>query len=240
MSEPPSTAVPGQGVVSAPARGEHRAFVRVVHSINLLAFGALAASGFVILLAHPRLYWGETGYFNEPALIDLPLPVVLGHSGWGRSLHFLSAWVLVINGLVYIGAGLTSGHFRRFLPTREQLRPRGIGRDLREHLTLRVPASTLAGEYNLLQKLSYAAVVFALFPLILLTGITMSPAITASWPWLFDLFDGRQSARTIHFIVAALLVLFTVAHVLQAFLLIRNGYRPGMMAWRRFQEPGGR
>src|SRR5215831_7012113 len=92
------------------------AAVRVTHWINALSFLFLLVSGVAILLAHPRLYWGETGSLGTPSLIDLPLPFVLvGQSGWGRSMHFLAAWVSVLNGLVYAITGLATRHFRRSL-----------------------------------------------------------------------------------------------------------------------------
>lgn len=92
----------------------HTAIVRIAHWINAAAFFGLVVSGVAILLAHPRLYWGETGAVGSPSLIDLPLPFMLtGQSGWGRSLHFLSAWVAVLNGLVYLG-GFRSGPLRGY------------------------------------------------------------------------------------------------------------------------------
>ncbi len=89
----------------------HTALVRVTHWINTLAFAALVISGAAILVAHPRFYWGETGAFGSPAWLELPLPVNLDQSGWGRSLHFLSAWVCVLNGGVYLLGGLVSREF---------------------------------------------------------------------------------------------------------------------------------
>lgn len=92
----------------------HAAIVRVTHWINVAAFFGLVASGVAILLAHPRLYWGETGAVGAPSLMDLPLPFTLtGQSGWGRSLHFLSAWVAVLNSLVYL-SGFRSGALRGY------------------------------------------------------------------------------------------------------------------------------
>jgi len=92
----------------------HTVIVRVAHWVNAGAFFGLVVSGVAILLAHPRLYWGETGAVGAPSLIDLPLPFLLtGQSGWGRSLHFLSAWVAVLNGLVYI-AGVRQGVLRGY------------------------------------------------------------------------------------------------------------------------------
>src|SRR5208283_5796524 len=92
----------------------HSATVRITHWINSLSFFGLLVSGIAILLAHPRLYWGETGSVGTPSLVDLPLPFVLeGQSGWGRYLHFLSAWVCVLTGLSYVLSGILSQHFRR-------------------------------------------------------------------------------------------------------------------------------
>src|SRR5499427_2018941 len=91
----------------------HSSVVRITHWFNFLAFLALLASGVAILIAHPRLYWGETGAFGSRALIELPLPLNLDQSGWGRSLHFLSAWICVLNGTVYVGSGLISRRFTR-------------------------------------------------------------------------------------------------------------------------------
>src|SRR5436190_16526856 len=90
----------------------HPALVRITHWINSLVFLALVTSGAAILLAHPRLYWGETGAFGSPALLELPLSLNLDQSGWGRGLHFLSAWVCVLNGTVYLLSGLAARHFK--------------------------------------------------------------------------------------------------------------------------------
>jgi thiosulfate reductase cytochrome b subunit len=144
-----------------------------------------------------------------------------------RDWHFLMAWLLVGNGAVYLLFGLISGHFRRDLaPAADQLAPRHILVDLWDHVRLRVPRGEAARRYNLLQKLAYLAVVFVLLPTMVLSGLTMSPAVTAAVPGLFDLFGGRQSARTIHFLVADLLVLFVLVHVFEMFLAgVVNGMR---------------
>src|SRR5580658_7916165 len=96
----PGLATRASDILESP---RHSAVVRITHWINTLTFFGLLVSGFAILLAHPRLYWGETGNVETGSLIDLPLPFVLtGQTGWGRSLHFLSAWICVLNGLLYI------------------------------------------------------------------------------------------------------------------------------------------
>jgi thiosulfate reductase cytochrome b subunit len=169
----------------------HSPLVRITHWLTAGSFIALAVSGVAILLAHPRLYWGETGAVGTPSLIDLPLPFMLtGQSGWGRYLHFLSAWIAVFTGIAYVLGGMRAHHFRQdlFRPAR--------------------PA-----KYNVVQRITYTAVVFVLFPLMIWTGLAMSPAVTSVLPMLVISMGGQQSARTIHFIVASLLVLFVVGHV---------------------------
>jgi thiosulfate reductase cytochrome b subunit len=135
-----------------------------------------------------------------------------------RSWHFAMAWLFVINALVYLLFGFFSGHFRRdLLPSGAELRPRHILGDIWNHIRLRRPRGEAARHYNVLQKLAYLVVVFGLLPVMVLTGLTMSPAVTAAMPFLFDIFGGRQSARTIHFLVANALVLFVLVHVLMVF-----------------------
>lgn len=136
-----------------------------------------------------------------------------------RDWHFLMAWLLVINGAIYLLFGIFSGHFRRDLaPSSRELRPRHILDDLWNHIRLRRPRGEAAKHYNVLQKVTYIVVIFLLLPAIVLSGLTMSPAVTAAAPFLFDLFDGRQSARTVHFIAANLLLLFVLVHVVQVAL----------------------
>jgi thiosulfate reductase cytochrome b subunit len=164
----------------------HSALVRVTHWINAISFIGLVVSGIGIILAHPRFYWGETGGLGTPSLFDLPLPFMLGGpSGWGRYLHFESAWLCVLNGLVYAASGIASRHFQKDLPR----------------------------SYNPLQRLTYLAVVFVLFPLMIWTGLAMSPAITSVFPVLVTSLGGHQSARTIHFFCAVALVLFLFIHI---------------------------
>ena len=189
-------------------RVRHSALVRVTHWITVASFLALLYSGIAILLAHPRLYWGETGALGTPSLIDLPLPMVLtGQTGWGRYLHFLSAWVCVVTGAVYVLGGMSACHFRN------DLFPVTPKRQSREGGRRPEPAN-----YDVLQRVSYTAVVFLLFPLMIWTGFAMSPAITSVFPVLVTALGGQQSARTIHFVVSNLLVLFLVGHVVMVYL----------------------
>jgi thiosulfate reductase cytochrome b subunit len=169
----------------------HSLLVRITHWLTALSVGALLVSGVAILIAHPRLYWGETGSFETPSLIDLPLALTYGHSGWGRYLHFLSAWTAVLTGAVYVVSGFVTRHFRRHL----------------------LSGTNAPSHYEPLQRLTYLWVVFVLFPLIVLTGLAMSPAVTSVVPWLATMFGGHQSARTIHFVAASAVTLFVIGHV---------------------------
>jgi len=191
----------------------HAPLVRVTHWITAVAFVALVVSGIAILLAHPRLYWGETGALGTPSLIDLPLPMMLtGQSGWGRSLHFLSAWLSVLTGVLYVIFGLVTSHFRTDLvPRRSDLTWRSISHAIRTDIAR--PALNDPTTYNSVQRLTYLLVVFLLFPAMIWTGLAMSPAITSVFPALVDIAGGQQSARTIHFFVAVALLLFFVLHV---------------------------
>ncbi|NNE85740.1 MAG: DUF4405 domain-containing protein [Alphaproteobacteria bacterium] len=136
----------------------------------------------------------------------------------GRRWHFFFAWLFVINGLVYVGASLVNGHFRRdLLPTRRELGPRHILRDLWNHARLKFPKGDAAKNYNVLQKAAYLGVA-VLLALLVLTGLTMSPGFNAAVPGLLDVFGGRQSARTIHFICASLMVAFVIVHLAMVFL----------------------
>jgi thiosulfate reductase cytochrome b subunit len=135
----------------------------------------------------------------------------------GRRWHFFFAWLLVINGFAYLAYGFVARHFQRDLaPSRGDVR--SFGRSILDHLRLRHPRGEAAKRYNPLQKLAYLTVIFVLFPLMLITGLSMSPGVDTAAPWLPDLFGGRQSARTIHFITASLLILFVLVHVVEVLL----------------------
>jgi thiosulfate reductase cytochrome b subunit len=137
----------------------------------------------------------------------------------GRRWHFFFAWLFVINGLVYLLYGFAAGHFRRDLaPAADEVRPRHIWHEITSHARLRFPKGEEARHYNTLQKLTYLIVIFILLPLMLATGLTMSPAIDAGFPFLLDIFGGRQSARSIHFICAWSIVLFVIVHVAMVIL----------------------
>jgi thiosulfate reductase cytochrome b subunit len=137
----------------------------------------------------------------------------------GRRWHFFFAWVFALNGAIFIASAILSGHLRRDLaPTWGQLSPRHVLQEIWDHLRLKFPKGEAARRYNVLQKLAYLGVVLLLLPLMVLTGMTMSPSLDANFPWLVELFGGRQSARSIHFVVASLIVLFFVVHIVMVVL----------------------
>ena len=199
----------------------HALTVRVTHWINAIALILLLMSGLQIFNAHPSLYWGQSSYTGAGPIFELadgfPAWLTIPGSQWlamGRRWHFFFAWVLVINGLAYLVYSIASRHVARDLvPTGSDWR--SIGRSIVDHLHLRHPQGAAAARYNILQKLSYIAVIFVLLPLMALTGWSMSPWLDSAWPGWIDIFGGRQSARTLHFVVAWLLVLFLFVHVFE-------------------------
>jgi thiosulfate reductase cytochrome b subunit len=151
-----------------------------------------------------------------PAWITLPSYRDLAT---GRRWHFFFAWLLVINGLVYLLHAVFSRHLERDLAPRPgELTPRHLGREVLDHLRLRQPTGEAAKRYNTLQQLAYLAVIFVLLPLMVLTGLTQQPGMDAGFHGLLDLFGGRQSARTLHFVTAGLLVLFFIVHIVEVLI----------------------
>ena len=250
----------------APAREiiyRHRLPTRLAHWINVGCVAVLMMSGLQIFNAHPRLYWGEAGAYEDPAAFEigaydddgvfrgvvrigdfeLDTTGVLGVSteasarssvrafpSWatipsyrdlatGRRWHFFFAWLFVINLVAFFAFSLANGHIRRdLLPTRAELSPRHVLREIIEHVRLRFAKGEAAKRYNILQKFSYLAIIFVILPTMVLTGLSMSPGINAAAPWLSDVFGGRQSARTFHFIAATIILLFVVIHVAMVLL----------------------
>ncbi|MBF9235153.1 cytochrome b/b6 domain-containing protein [Microvirga alba] len=154
---------------------------------------------------------GELSPRAFPAWLTLPRYQDLAA---GRRWHFFFAWLFVINGFLYLIYGIVAGHFRRDLkPNADQLTARHLAREIADHARLKFARGDEARRYNALQKIAYLIVIFALLPLMLATGLTMSPGVNAAFPWMLDLFGGRQSARTIHFITASLIVTFVAIHI---------------------------
>ncbi len=232
---------PSDRTAVEPPLAGHRVWTRLTHALVALSVIVLLYSGLAILMAHPRLYWGQTGNSLTPALVELPwgpnyhnvkfgaathffgpdgpvsrprLVEVYNLNGWARSLHFLAAWAFLLGLSLYLGFGLVSGHIKRNLtPSRAELGLRVFLADLRAHLRLPLPAARGGPPYNLLQKLAYFVIAVILLPLMVLTGLAMSPAVTAAAPWLMDLFGGYQSARTVHFAAMSLILAFLAVHL---------------------------
>ncbi|HLZ36014.1 MAG TPA: cytochrome b/b6 domain-containing protein [Nitrospira sp.] len=189
--------------------------------------------GITTVLGHRFDTTGVLGYSNNSARA-FPAWATIPSAKWlamGRQWHLFFAWVFVINGLIFAGYAFLSRHFTRdLLPTFRDLR--GIGRVVKDHLVLRHPKGDEAKRYNVLQKLAYLAVLFGLAPLIVLTGLTMSPTIDTAFPWLLTIFGGRQAARTIHFIACVSFVGFIVIHVSQVILTgFFNNIRSMVTGW---------
>jgi thiosulfate reductase cytochrome b subunit len=229
--------------------------VRLAHWIGASAVLTLAVTGFIILMAHPRLYWGDVGNGLTPPLIELPISRnyhhvtfevtasaspdgggavsartyhIFNQNRWARSLHFLAAWVFLVTGIVYLVVAFTSGHLRRHLvPSVRELTPRLLWQDLLVHLRRPLPRPRGGPPYNLLQRCTYSLVICAALPVMVVTGFGMSPAINATYPFVSDMFGGSQSARTLHFAVFCILVLFVVIHLV---MVIRSGFRQQMRA----------
>jgi thiosulfate reductase cytochrome b subunit len=212
-------------------RTRHAPFVRVTHWLTALMFAALLVSGVEVLLSHPRFYWGETGNVHEAPIFTLPVPasrssvptgfgyVLPDQNGWSRYLHFQSAWLLALTGFVYLIGGVVTGHFRsNLVPAAAQLRWPALRHAIRQHL--RFPAAAVADprSYNLLQRIAYLIVIFVLVPIVIWTGLAMSPGFTAIWPTTVALVGGKQSARTLHFAVSLALTLFVLVHLVMLVL----------------------
>jgi thiosulfate reductase cytochrome b subunit len=189
---------------------------RITHWIWAVCLFFLLLSGLQIFNAHPGLYLGDqSGFGFENSILELE-----GFPSWatlpstqdlatGRVIHFFFAWIFVVTLLVWLVASLRNRHLRKdLLPNAKDAK--NFSADVRDHLKLKLVHTV---RYSPLQKLAYVGVLFVLFPLIILTGLCMSPGMNAVLPWLPELFGGRQTARSIHFIVMALLVGFFVVHM---------------------------
>ncbi len=152
-----------------------------------------------------------------PAWLTLPS---IRDLATGRNYHFFFAWLLAFNGLAYLILSFASRHIQRDLSLRrEELTLKHLASDIWAHVKLHIPRGEESKRYNTLQKIAYLAVIFGLVPLMVLTGLTMSPGVDAAFPVLLDFFGGRQSARTIHFLVAMAIVAFVGVHLFEIFLV---------------------
>lgn len=151
-----------------------------------------------------------------PPLVTIPNYYSLAE---GRQWHFFFAWVLVLSISAFIVYAIFSRHLSRDLSlSREERKLSHLWHDIKEHARLRFPTGEAAKAYNPLQKIAYLGVIFVLIPLVVLTGMTMSPTLNAAFPWMLDIFGGRQSARSIHFLCASGFLAFIFIHLLMVVL----------------------
>jgi thiosulfate reductase cytochrome b subunit len=194
--------------IGAETKGDQTKGVTRIGSARFDTTGVLGYSGKV----------GSREPVAFPAWATVPSQRDLADS---RHWHFFFAWLFVANGLVYWLAGLAGGHIAKDLvPNRHDVAPGNVWREVATHARLKFPKGEEARHYNVLQKGAYLGVVLVLLPLMALTGLCMSPGFDAGAPWLVDLFGGRQSARTIHFLTAFALVGFVLLHL---FMVVASG-----------------
>jgi thiosulfate reductase cytochrome b subunit len=204
----------------------HAAFVRVTHWITAICFFALLVTGLELVVSHPRFYWGETGNANTAPLFKIPIPasrstvptgygyVLADQNGWSRYLHFQAAWLVVLTGLVYAIVGLWTGHFRSNLfPAPADRSWQSCRKVVARHMRFARPDESEAFSYNVLQRAAYLFVIFVLFPLVIWTGLALSPAFDSAFPAAVNLLGGRQSARTLHFLLSGFLLFFLIVHI---------------------------
>jgi Ni/Fe-hydrogenase b-type cytochrome subunit len=220
----------------------HRLPTRLWHWINAVTIIVMIMSGLMIFNAHPRLYWGQYGANFDTAWLELPR-----FPGWAtipsaynlalaRHWHLAFAWVLAFGFLAFLILSLWNGHLRKDLAlSRDEIAPSHLWADVKKHLKLDFGGE--GGRYNPLQKITYSLVLGVLIPGAILSGLTLSPGMNAAWPWLLDLFGGRQSARSVHFICATGLVLFIIVHI--ALVLLAgpvNEIRSMVTGWFSVEE----
>lgn len=173
------------------------------------------------------------GWLTLPSMRDLAT---------GRNYHLFFAWLLAINGIVYLVFSFVSRHIQRDLALRrDEMNLKHIASDIVAHAKLHIPRGEESKRYNTLQKIAYLSVIFGLIPLMVLTGLTMSPAVDAALPALLDFFGGRQSARTIHFLVAMAIVAFVFVHLFEIFLVgAWNEIRSMITGWYEVKPEKGK
>ena len=222
----------------------HALFTRIWHWVNAVAVIVLIGSGLTISNAHKYLYWGQAGSYPGDAWLALPrfpgwmtIPTSYSLSG-ARIWHLFFALVLAFGLLAYIVWSLVSRHIQRDLRVRrEDVSAKHLIEDARAHAQLRFHDPANPKAYNSFQKLSYISLLFVLLPLLIVSGLALSPGMDAAWPWLTDMFGGRQSARSVHFIAMVGVVAFTIVH-LAAVLLAGpwNEVRSMITGWWRVPE----
>jgi thiosulfate reductase cytochrome b subunit len=197
----------------------HRISTRLWHWINAIAIFVMLMSGMMISNAHPHLYWGQYGANLDASWFDPPR-----FPGWltipstynlalARHWHLAFAWVFAFGFLIYLIISLFNRHIRDLHVEAREIAPKHLIEEVVHHAKLQFPTGAAALKYNTLQKITYILVLFGLFPLLILTGLCLSPGVSPLTGWAIDLFGGRASARSIHFICAGGIALFIVVHL---------------------------
>ncbi|GGB20445.1 hypothetical protein GCM10011380_07520 [Sphingomonas metalli] len=222
----------------------HALATRIWHWVNAVAIFVLLGSGLGISNAHPRLYWGRYGANFDPAWLQLPrfpawITIPASYNlAISRRWHLFFALVLGFGLLGYMLWSLANRHFARDLRLRRrELSGAHFLADLKAHWNLRFHDPERPREYNLFQKLSYILILFVALPLAILTGIALSPGMNAAWPWVLEVLGGRQSARSIHFLCATGIAIFTIVHLALVILAGPvNEVRSMLTGWWRVPE----
>jgi Ni/Fe-hydrogenase b-type cytochrome subunit len=222
----------------------HALATRIWHWVNAVTVFIMIGSGLMIFNAHPRLYWGQYGANFDHAWLALPR-----FPGWAtipsfysladaRHWHLFFALVLAFALLGFMIASLVNRHFRReYRLRRAELTPAHLWTDFKAHLDLRFHDPRDPTAFNIFQKLSYIAILFVALPLLIFTGLALSPGMDAAWPLLLDIFGGRQSARSIHFVMMVLVTGFAVVHLTLVILADAvNEVRSMITGWWRVPE----
>jgi thiosulfate reductase cytochrome b subunit len=198
----------------------HRISTRVWHWINAVAIIVMLMSGMMISNAHPHLYWGQYGANLDASWFDPPR-----FPGWltipstynlalARHWHLFFAWVFAFGFLIYLIISLINRHLRDLHVEAREIAPKHLIEEVVHHAKLQFPTGAAALKYNTLQKITYILVLFGLFPLVILTGLCLSPGVSPLTGWAIDLFGGRASARSVHFLAASGIGLFIIVHLI--------------------------
>lgn len=197
----------------------HALSTRIWHWINAASVAILFMSGLNISNAHRRLYWGNEGFAPAQAWLEVPRfpgwATIPGHYSLSaaRDWHVIFALIFGFSLLAFMLLALRNKHMQNDIFARaREWKPSNIWRDIVQHLKFNFEHGD--AKYNILQKITYSSVILILIPMMIFTGMVMSPGMEAAWPWMTDLFGGRQSARSLHFISAWLLFAFFVVHIL--------------------------
>lgn len=224
---------------------KHRLPTRLWHWTNALAVIVLLMSGLMISNAHPHLYWGLFGanfdqpWFNPPRFPGWATIPSTYNLALARTWHFFFAWIFAFGLLAHMAIGLANRHIQRDLTLRRaELSPAHLWQDVKDHARLRFPTGAAALSYNVIQKLTYVAVIFVLLPTMIVSGLSLSPGFNAVMHWPLDLVGGRATMRSIHFVAAGLIAAFIAVHVVLVVLAgPYNELRSMLTGW--FRVPPG-